>query len=245
MPCFSPTVHELFDHWGKRDLLESLEASHQQLLDRRLETVEFGEPESLTPNQRAISNCQLLQQALLHRAERLLASCGTMLLENNIYGLALMVRGHCEATAVLGYFCSRLESLAAGNIKFEDFEWNISDALMGAKHQVFTEARPPINILTCIKKADKYLEKHISEGEKGSLQDCYNWMSEFSHPNFPSNDSAFTLDKPNNRFVMRHESDLQEVDFQLLGYLEISSGFFVILFDAFTERAADGCLASK
>ena len=243
MPCFSPAVHELFDRWGKRDLLESLEASHEKLLDRRIEAVEFGEAEALTPRKRAALNCRLLQQVLLHRAERLLASSGTMLLENNVYGLALIVRGHCETTAVLGYFCSRLESLAAGNIRFEEFEWNIADAVMGAKHPQFTEARPPLNILTCIEKADKYLDKHFFEAKERMLQDCYNWLSEFAHPNFLSNISAVTLDKPNHRLVLRHGSDLQEVDFQLPDYLEISSGLFVILFDAFTERATDGCLA--
>ena len=34
-----------------------------------------------------------------------------MLLENNIYGLALIVRGHYEATAVLGNLCNRLSHL--------------------------------------------------------------------------------------------------------------------------------------
>jgi len=168
-----------------------------------------------------------------------------MLLENNIYGLALIVRGHYEATAVLGYFCHRLESLAAGKISFEDFEWNIADAVMGAKHPQFAKARPPLNILNCFEKADKYLDKHVFEAKKGMLRDGYDWLSEFVHPNFLSNISAFTLDKPNHRMVLRHGGDLQKVDFQLPHYLEICSGLFVLLFDAFNERAINGGLGPQ
>ena len=38
-----------------------------------------------------------------------------MLLENNIYGLPLIVRGHYEGTGVLGYVCERVKKLVAGN----------------------------------------------------------------------------------------------------------------------------------
>lgn len=160
-----------------------------------------------------------------------------MLLENNIYGLSLIIRGQCEATAVLGYFCDRFESLAAGNIKFEDIEWNVADAVIGARHPQFAEARPPPNILSYIEKADRYLNKNYFEAEKDVVRDNYDWLSEFTHPNFLSNILAFTLDKPNNRYVLRHGDGLQKVDFQLLDYLEINIGLFVFLFDAFTDSA--------
>jgi hypothetical protein len=118
-------------------------------------------------------------------------------LENNIYGLALVVRGHYEATAVLGYFCNRLESLKVGNITFEDFAWNIAYEVLGARHEQFAKAPNPPNILTCIEKADKYLDTHCFQQKKGMLLDCYNWLSDFAHPNFLSNASSFTLDLPN------------------------------------------------
>lgn len=243
MSCFSPAVRDLFDRWGQGEFLKSLEASHQQLLERRIDTVEFGNPQTLTPEKRAAANCRLLQQALLHRAERLLASSGTMLLENNVYGLALIARGHCETTAVLGHFCSRLESLAAGRISFDDFQWNIADAVMGAKHHQFTAARHPVNILTCIEKSDKYLDKYFFKEKRGMLQDCYDWLSEFSHPNFLSNISAFTLDRPNNRFVLQHgHGHPRQEDFQLPGYLDLSAALFVYLFDEFTRRADESAL---
>jgi hypothetical protein len=56
-----------------------------------------------------------------------------MLQAKNVYGLALVARGHVEATAVLGYFCKRVDSLAKGNIDFDKFELDIANGLMGAK----------------------------------------------------------------------------------------------------------------
>lgn len=243
---YSPEIRKLFEGWKQAELLQHLESSHQQLMDRRKADIEYGEPDALTPKKRALLNCQLLQQVLLHRAECLLSSSGTLLLGNDIYGVALLVRGQCEATAVLGYFCHRLESLANGNITFDVFEWNVADAVMGAKHELFTEARPPLNVLTCIEKADKYLEKHLFKGKtekKAILKDMYDWLSDFAHPNFLSNSTAITLDKQSYRFIFRHGSDLQERDFELLGYLDVSSSLFVFLFDEFARRINDGCLA--
>lgn len=242
MSHFSTDIRELFERWGELELFDSLDNFYQQLIDRRVNIVNFGDPNSISPEQRAKSNCLVLQQALLHRAERLTASTGSMLIECNIYGLAMIARGHFEATAALGYFCARLESLANGAVNFSDFELNIADAVMGSKHRQFERARPPLNILSYIEKADKYVDKHILKAQKGMILDCYNWLSEFAHTNFLSNISALTLDKPNHRFLIRHERALQKEDFQLPGYIDISCSLFVSLYDAFTERLNDGCL---
>jgi hypothetical protein len=65
---FSPAVRELFNRWKQDDLLNRLEASHQQLLDRRKEAVEIASQDE--PRKHTASNCLVLQQLLLHRAER-------------------------------------------------------------------------------------------------------------------------------------------------------------------------------
>src|SRR5262249_5460420 len=144
---FPAPVHQLFAQAGRRSLVESLERLHKQLLERRLETVDYGAPRDLTRKARARLNCQLLQQSLHHSAERLLQSCGGMILEKNVYGLALIVRGHLEGTAVLGHFCARMESLAAGNITFDDFDLDIATAVLGARHEDFEQAPNPVNVL--------------------------------------------------------------------------------------------------
>jgi hypothetical protein len=59
------------------------------------------------------------------------------------------------------------------------------------------------------------------------------WLSEFAHPNFCSNKLAYTLDKEKQEMVFRHEAELQESDFELLRYLEVSASIFPLLFDSF------------
>jgi len=236
---FPPAARDLFNHWERADLLDRLEALHRKLLDRRKQTVEFAVPDEL--RSRTASSCLVLQQVLLHRAERLLSGASTMLLESNIYALALSVRGHYEATAVLGYLCNRLGSFAATNIDFAKFAYNIVCAFLGAKHPAhFAKAPDPPNILTCIEKADIYLRSHFTTYAKGCLRDTYDWLSEFSHPNFLSHSSAFTVDTANRRFMFCHDdSELQERDFDLIVYLVISADLFVILFDHLTRKITD------
>src|SRR5262249_6186557 len=79
-PVLSPAVRETFDHWKQGDLFDRMEASYRQLLDRRKSVVEF--PGQHEPLKHTASNCLVLQQVLLHRAERLIAACGTLILEN-------------------------------------------------------------------------------------------------------------------------------------------------------------------
>ena len=133
MAGYPDEVKAVFAEWRQEKLLADLEGAIDELQSRRVEYVEYGDPETLSPKKRAALNSQLLRQALLHRAECLLQAAGKMLLAKNVYGLALVARGHVEATAVLGYFCKRLQSLSKGNIDFERFETDIANGLMGAK----------------------------------------------------------------------------------------------------------------
>jgi hypothetical protein len=142
---FSPAVRALFTRWEKTDLLGKLEASHQQFLDRRRNAVDVGFFDE--PRKHAASNCFVLQQVLLHRAERLLASAGTLILENNPYGLALLARSQVEGTAVMGYVCNRLESLKLGHINLNDFAWHIGAMVVGSRNpqleRLTNAPRPP------------------------------------------------------------------------------------------------------
>jgi hypothetical protein len=159
-----------------------------------------------------------------------------MLLAKNVYGLALVARGHLEGTAVLAFFCNRIYALSKGNIQFEKFDKEVADAVMGAKHEVFAKANSPNNIMNCIEKGDKFLDEHVFGQKKGFLIDCYGWLSEFAHPTFCSNKIAFDVDKKAGSFVFHHNRDLKETDFQLAGYLQMSAALFHTLFDTLEER---------
>ncbi|MGA8613114.1 MAG: hypothetical protein WB760_15730 [Xanthobacteraceae bacterium] len=235
MARYSDDVRNIFAKFRQDELCANLEAHHDELVTRRIDFIEYGDPEKLQSKERCKLNCQLLAQALLHRADCLVIAAGAMVAAKNVYGLALIARGYVEAVAVLGYFCKRVDALTKGNIDFNRFEKDVANGLLGAKHDLFSKADAPVNIITCVEQADKYLDVNLFEEKRAILQDVYGWLSEFAHPNFCSNKSAFTLDKVTGRMILRHEGDLQESDFQLLGHMHVSALMFSKLFDDFKK----------
>jgi hypothetical protein len=231
---FSDDVRLIFKNWKQNSLLSELEECHDQLLSRRIGKIIYGDPDKLSAMKRANLNSQALRQALLHRAECLIVGVGTTIKTKNIYGLALIARGHVEATAVLAYFCDRIQALIKGNIEFNVYEKNVADAVMGSKHSVFPKANAPMHIMTCLEKGDRYLDQRFGK-KMGLLTDLYGWLSEFAHPNFCSNKIAFDLDKNDGSLVFRHHAELQESDFQLAAHLVMSAQVFPELFDDFGE----------
>jgi hypothetical protein len=236
MSCFTADVKKLFQQAGRSETCEELESSYKKHLERRTEFVEYGDPDKLSTKTRARLNCRVIQQTLLHRAERLIASSGTAILEKNIYALALLVRGHVEGTAVLGYLCTRLRTLTRDKITIENFSEGVADTISGARHDLFSDGTKSVNILTCVKKADDFIDEEFKLEKKEMLKEGYNWLSEFAHPNFLSHSGAFSLDKTTNRFVFHHDRALEDGDFQHAIYLSISADLFLPLFDWFGKQ---------
>jgi hypothetical protein len=105
---------------------------------------------------------------------------------------------------------------------------------MGAKHELFEgKLLEPPNILTCLEKADLFFERITKSEKRGLLKDCHAWLSEFSHPNFNSNASAFERIKGTNRFEFRHTEKLRKEEVDQFEYLDISVGLFEKFFEAF------------
>jgi hypothetical protein len=52
-----------------------------------------------------------------------------------------------------------------------EIEKSILLAITGAKHEVFESAELPVNILTCIDRADSYLSKHFFDEHRIALRD--------------------------------------------------------------------------
>ena len=236
MPCLSNEATKILTDNGKQDLQKNLEDYHAAILKERVDYIEYGKPEELSDKRRAKLNCELLKQVLIHRADKLITATGQMLPTKNLYGMALAARGHIEAVAVLGYFAKRLSALSKGNIDFNRFELDIANGLMGAKHDLFNQANAPVNILTCVENADKHLDAEFFGEKKKMLEDIYTWLSEFAHPNFCSNKTAFTLDKETGRMVLRNEEVIGEDHFQMLVTVEMATGMFNWLLEDFTKR---------
>jgi len=239
MSCLSEEAVKILTDNGKQDLQQKLEEFHTAVLKERVDFIEYGKPEELTDKRRAKLNCDLLKQVLIHRADKLITATGQMLPAKNLYGMALTARGYIEAIAVLGYFAKRLSALSKGNIDFARFELDIANGLMGAKHDLFDKANAPVNILTCIENADKLLDAEFFGEKKKMLEDLYNWLSEFAHPNFCSNKSAFTLDKATGRMLLRADDVISEDHFQMLATVEMAAGVFTWLLEDFTKHVKE------
>jgi hypothetical protein len=107
---------------------------------------------------------------------------------------------------------------------------------MGAKDNIFDRAKAPVNILTCVEHTDKHLDAELFQEKKGMFEEVYVWLSEFAHPNFCSNKTAFTLDKEEGRMLLRKGDELREDHFQMLGCLDMSAKMFGWLLTDFAKR---------
>jgi len=146
--CLSEAATQTLKDAGKEDISKSLKAAYADLANHREDYVEYGDPDLLTAQQPAKLNCRLLKLALVHRADGLMLATGQMFDSKNLYGLALIVRGHIEAVGLLGFFARRLDSLHKKNIEFERFEEDIAGALTGAHDPIFAAAKAPVNIMS-------------------------------------------------------------------------------------------------
>jgi hypothetical protein len=137
---------------------------------------------------------------------------------------------------LLGFFARRLDSLHKKNIDFERFEEDIAGALMGAHDPIFAAARAPVNIMTRLEHADKHLDAELFKSKKEMLQELYTWLSEFAHPNFCSNKTAFDLDKKTGRMVLRKDEETNEDPFQMLSCLSMSADVLSWILNDFSTR---------
>jgi hypothetical protein len=245
MPCFSQQARLALHSESELEVIDSIDHHYDELLSRRVAFIQYQLRDKMLDNDRAKANGEVLRQTLLHRAERLLISLGSMLIDRNAYGLALLIRGHMEATAVLGNFCHRIASLEAGHISFDTFQFDLAHAVLGARHEFFGQAAAPPSILTCVERADRFLVVYEGYDKNARIvADPYEWMSEFCHPNSLSHSAAIELDRERNGFVIRHDQELREIEESMIGYADISSSLFLRFFDAFRERCEGGVLNS-
>ena len=107
---------------------------------------------------------------------------------------------------------------------------------MGAHDPIFAAAKAPVNIMTRLEHADKHLDAELFKSKKEMLQELYTWLSEFAHPNFCSNKTAFDLDKKTGRMVLRKHEETNEDHFQMLSCLSMSADVFSWILKDFSSR---------
>jgi len=221
--------------------ISEFETSYNELIKRTEESL-VAETEKDWGDLKGIRQYALvLRQVLLHKAIKLFSGSFISLLDDNAYLMALSMRGHFETTAALGYLHNRLNSLAEGNLEARVVDHDIKVLLLGTRDkgilkleeakQNDMEAR---QVLDMLKYADRSVSKHILKGtakEYIILTDCYEYLCEFSHPNFHSNTAAFELRKEEKKFYFRYNKSLGDDHFRLINHLLISNPIFIELFD--------------
>lgn len=234
-PFTSALVVNQLDLLGRKDVGEELASSYDWLVSHQVPEIKLGNPRSMSEERRTMNNLATFRQGLIHRCSALIAAAEAMVVGHNPHGLALISRGHVESTAQLGFFCDRLYSLIRGKITFDTFSLQLGEALISATHKQFPQAPKPINILTCLERADRRLRRIDDSFDEPILADCYSWLSDFCHPNFLSAATAYDLDAQNGIMRFRHTDELSERDVGLLTYLSISASTFKIFFDDMNE----------
>jgi hypothetical protein len=127
----------------------------------------------------------VLRQVLLHRAINLFEGALSALILDNVYTMALAIRGHFETTGALGYLHKRLDSLSQGSLDPTVVDQDIYTQLLGRRDGVIQEAPEAKQVLSLLEHADRTVSKHIFGGtakQYNMLTDCYTFLCEFSHP---------------------------------------------------------------
>lgn len=179
-----------------------------------------------------------LRQILLHRVILLFEGSLHAAIQNNPYTMILSIRGLFETTAALGFLHYRLYSLHDGNLEPADVDNSIMVQLFGSKE--IEMAPDPKNVLSMLEYADKSVSKHVLEGKSGEhkmLSDCYEYLCEFSHPNFHSNALSFELDKGKNEITVDYDGDMKSRGFDILAYLLIGAPLFQNLYNLIDDLA--------
>jgi hypothetical protein len=239
MDCFSLSVRQSLIKKGYGDIVGNIEKEHTKLLKRRLKSIEVSNPSWSDPYVANIAKALVVQQTLLHRLEKLTASCGASVAADDVYGTGLLARGHLESTALLGYVCSLTKRLADADIEIEDYFAKIDRVLFGVRMpdsdmEQFPES---VNILTCIEKAEKFSVEHLPFQWEPLLQSSYETLSEYAHPNMFSHGVAMDYNESKGTVRFRGRRAGDEAEGAFLGFIRVSLMLFIDFSDALTQLA--------
>jgi hypothetical protein len=183
-------------------------------------------------------NILAYRQMLLHRAIMLFEASLHAAERENVYSLALSIRGHFEATAAIGYITKKLISAQSKNIKISDIGKAMATVILGSKSvDSKFNAPSPKQVMTMLDDADHIVNKLILKEPNKTLilRDSYEFLCEYAHPNFHSNSCSFDLDKGADLLHFRHGGRMRQNEDRLIKYLLLSCPIFVLLYDGIPE----------
>jgi len=181
-----------------------------------------------------ISNAKTIEQSVTHRCIYLIDAAITQIEDQNSYALALILRGHMESVALMGYFCHQLNALINGSVSMSSVREKLFSAMMGSSHGDIPNAPCPINVLKCIDRSDLVLARLAKKKGSAILRDEYEWISNFCHPNFLS----FQIMIPeaiHGNYASAKEKTLAEPNTYLISSLRQSTRVQRLFSDHFLE----------
>ena len=149
-------------------------------------------------------------------------SCGSAIENNDPYGLATLIRAFVESTAVVTSIRSKMDDWAEGRISYEQFDTTLMSTLLGSRSEHLPQSPAAINILTHIKNADQYIDRVMPMTEASPLSTMYGALSEYAHPNLPSNAIAFAVLEP-GIYRFQHNAKITDQHVMFLGMLHTSA----------------------
>jgi hypothetical protein len=228
-------LKKLLEVYGEENDLDEYIKNYEELKKRNKKFLNCRFEGEIGDSKRIKGFGLALRQMLHHRAKNLYEGSLDALMQNNIYLVALGVRGHFETTAAIGYLCSRLHSFSEGNIGAEIIDDDICNQFRASKEKDFWFAPDPQSILKQFDFADNIMNKLFFNADKKEfkpLRDNYEFLCEFCHPNFLSNKLSYDLDENNGVFIFRYEGErIEREEFSVIGYILISAPLFLDLFD--------------
>jgi len=146
----------------------------------------------------------------------------------------LSARAHFETTGSIAYMLWHLRRFYKGEIKQTEIEDVFSRLVLGARTSDVKDSLPErleaINVLTQIDTADK-LFKEIGGGEGRIFRNCYDFLSEFCHPNMLGLlVGSYITEK--DHLVLYEKPQFKDEDFgTLINYMLISCRSFFYMYD--------------
>jgi hypothetical protein len=222
-------VRENIAELGYDELAAQIERLHTRFLQARVPSISIAKAK--TEIQLQSVHCFVLWQVHLHRAERLMVSCGAAIGNNDAYALATLVRAFVETTAALGAIRAALEKVATGQMSTEDFSAKVSTALIGTRIEGATDQPKATNVLAYINQTDRFVAEKAGDNRAGSLASIYEDLSDYAHPNIGSNMISFKL--VNDNYTFEHRSKIREAHVALLKHLKLAAQIFDWFSDSF------------
>ncbi len=169
-----------------------------------------------------------LRECIFKRIEELTANIFVMCSNNSLVSAMILQRALMETVALFWLFLKKLDVAIKTN-KFDNLNDFLTKSLSGARSDIATEEfnrTESINILTCLDSMDKVIPGY---------RECYDFLSEFAHPNSAGICKIYSKPDWNNREIhFGNNREKINIDF-VIKNLDISLDWFISEYDRSAE----------